>query len=108
MKPIRNVFVRREEKPNYVCVGSAFRGVVSYTINDFYTPAQVAEKCGISRVDAKKFMQTLKTRGAVFVLNDHKTPIVIRRTKTSGLYVHAMGLDAFKQELIKEQRKITK
>jgi len=104
LKPVRNVFVRREERENYVCVGHAFDTTITYTRADFLPPSAVAEKFNLGDRDtAKKLMQQAKTAHETFVLKDHKAPVIVKFGRTSGLYLHPMALEAF-QRFIEKQR----
>ena len=103
MKSVRNKFATREQKEHMVCVGDAFNPVKSYTKADFMSPSNVAEKFNISRDAAKKLMQKAKTYDESFVLNGHRAPIIVKLSKTSGLYLHPMAIDAFQKYLQKQR-----
>jgi hypothetical protein len=103
MKPIRNVFISREDRKKYVCIGHSFNTEKSYTRADFLPPSKVATKFGLSLDEAKKIMQKLRTSKQIFVLNDHKCTIIVKFSKTSGLYLHPMAQEAFRQHLEKQR-----
>lgn len=103
MKSVKHSFITREQKADLVCVGAAFNTVKSYTKADFMPPSRVAETFDISRDAAKKLMQKAKTNREIFVLNDHKSPVIVKLSKTSGLYLHPMAVEAFRLFLEKQR-----
>jgi len=97
MKFLQNCNVTKEDKKKMVTVGSNSRPVKNFTKADFMTPAQVGKKFNISTQEAMDFMKKLNFKRAIFALNGHKTPVILRFK--GYLYLHPMALEAFQQEI---------
>ena len=100
MKPTYHVFVTKEDEKNLVSVGGRFgRPKATYTKDDYLTPSAVAKKFDITLDQARNTMKTLVFKRSIFILNGHKAPIVTRLGKDKALYLHPMGIEAFKKHL---------
>ena len=103
MKSVHNLFVTKQKMDNYVRVGNAVSGVKSFTKADFMTPEQVAEKFKISTQEAKKLMLYLFKYKKLFIVNGHKSPIIVKIDKNTGIVLHPLGTPAFEQYLQKQR-----
>ena len=104
MKATYNVFVTKEDKKNLVSVGGSFgHQKANYTKDDYLTPTQVAKKFNFTLDQAKNTMKNLIFKRAIFMLNGHKAPIVTRLGKAASMYLHPMGIEAFKKHLSEQK-----
>ena len=103
MKSVHNIVATKEEKQKLTSIGSAINPVKSYTKEDFLTPGKVAKKFNISTEEARKIMRKLSLKRAIFVLNNHKSSIIVKRGKNSTPYLHPMAIEAFQDYLKKER-----
>ena len=101
MKYLVNISATKEEKEKLFSVGEAFHPVTNFTRADFLTPAMVGKKFDLTTKEAMEFMKKLCSKRAVFVLNGHKMPIILRMNRY--LYLHPMAVEAFQQQI--NQRK---
>ena len=104
MKLLYNKSATQEEKQKYFNIGTSSKPVKSYTKDDFLTPGKVAKTFNISIDEAKKMMRTLLIRRAIFILNNHKTQIVVNMGTSSNPYLHPMAVEAFREYLQKERK----
>ena len=99
MKSVHASFASSEARKNLVSVGSAANPESGYTKSDFLTPSKVGQKFAISTAEAEKLMKKLYMRQATFVLNGHKSPVVLKIGKNHSFYLHPMANAVFQQQL---------
>ena len=95
MKSLANRYVSKEDKQKIVNVGDPFHAIKTYTRADFLTPLQVSKKFKISAEEAEKTMKRMVLNRAVFGLNGHKTPIIVKLN--SHIRLHPMACEAFQK-----------
>lgn len=103
MKSVLNLSVSNQDKQKMTTIGSTTHPVTTYTKDDFLTPAAVAKKFNITTSQATEIMKKLIFKRAVFALNGHKTPIILRFGNNSTMRLHPMAFDIF-QEYINNQK----
>ena len=99
MKSVHKAFASSEARKNLISVGSAANPATKYTKSDFLTPTKVGEKFSISTQDATKLMEKLYKRQATFILNGHKSPVVLKMGKSHTFLLHPMANIVFQQQL---------
>ena len=98
MRPTYNDFVTKESRKKLPSADKNSQSATPYTKSDYLTPGKVAKKFNMSVEEAKKAMNKILFKRAAFTINGHKAP-VITRFGTSNIYLHPMGVEAFKKYL---------
>lgn len=99
MKSVHDKFATTEARKNMVNVGSSFKPEKGFTRDDFLSPSKVGEKFSITTAEAEKLMKKLYMRQAAFVLNGHKSPVVLKPKGNGSLLLHPMAQAIFQQQL---------
>ena len=105
MKSTHNRTVTKEDTKKMSTVGNTTHPATNYTKDDFLTPALVAKKFNISTDEALNLMKKINFKKAVFALNGHRTPMVIRFSNNSTLHLHPMAIPAFQEYIDKQKAK---
>ena len=103
MKPVHHQIATKEDRENIPSVGTSIHPATNYTKDDFLTPARVAKKFGITTKQATDLMKKLAFNRAVFILNGHKSPIIIRLN--GSIHLHPMAFDVFQQQINNQKAK---
>ena len=102
MKSLHHFYTTKEKKEKLTSVGESFTTGKTYTKDDFLTPGKVAKKLNISTEIARQAMKKLQFKQAVFLLNGHKSRVIVNLGK-NGPYLHPMALNYF-QEYVDNQK----
>ena len=99
MKSVHDKFATKEARQNLVNVGSSANPAKDYTKADFLTPGKVSKKFSIATAEAEKLMKKLYMHQTTFILNGHKSPVVLTMGKSRSLYLHPMAEAIFQKHL---------
>ena len=106
MKSVKNIDTPKKESPKLSHIGTSKNPVITYSKRDFLTPEQVAEKFKLATAEAQKLMKKMMTKRGKginsFMLNGHESKAVVTLGRATEIYLHPMGVEAFKQFLTKE------
>ena len=105
MKSVHNKNITKEEAKKMVNVGTINKPVNTYTKDDYLTAAKLEKKFDISTTEARKKKKKLNFKRAVFALNGHKTPVIVRLGTSSTLKAHPMAMEVIQQEINKQKVK---
>lgn len=104
MKSVHGKSATAEDCKRLKTVGSLTNPITTYSKDDYLTPAKVAKRFDISTEKAKSIMKTLIFKHATFVINGHKSPVIVNMG-TGTPRLHPLAIDIFQDYLNKQKAK---
>lgn len=105
MKSVHGKSATIEDCKRLKTVGSLAKPITTYTKDDYLTPAKVAKQFNISTEKAKSIMKTLIFKHATFVINGHKSPVIVYMG-TGTPRLHPLAIDIFREYIDKQNQRI--